>query len=406
MTGRQNNKLVLFTSDFPFGTGETFLETEINYLSKGFEEVLIISSNNEDLQTRELPENCSAERIDLRVSGVQKFGSVVGVFSKIVREERKIVRDVYEKQITWGMQKTMLISQIRGLLVAKKVNELIDRGYSPEQTVLYSYWCDDSALGLAIASQKNPEIKAVCRIHRWDVYFDQSAVGYLPYRHFIADHLRAIFSISEDGIRAAQEDWKVETFRFKLSRLGIEAQEPVLDRNDGVFTIVSCSNLIPVKRVHLIAEAVKALDGRSPLLWVHIGDGTERSRIEAILEGLSSNTQVRLMGRMPNKEVFGLYRNLAPDVFINVSSSEGVPVSIMEAMSFGIPAIATDAGGNREIVNSSSGFLIPVDCSIETLETTLLSLLNDPPLDAFRMWSDHYKASSNYSQFTTSLQSL
>jgi glycosyltransferase involved in cell wall biosynthesis len=101
-----------------------------------------------------------------------------------------------------------------------------------------------------------------------------------------------------------------------------------------------------------------------------------------------------------------LYRNLAPDVFINVSSSEGVPVSIMEAMSFGIPAIATDAGGNREIVNSSSGFLIPVDCSIETLETTLLSLLNDPPLDAFRMWSDHYKASSNYFLFTTSLRLL
>lgn len=49
------------------------------------------------------------------------------------------------------------------------------------------------------------------------------------------------------------------------------------------------------------------------------------------------------------------------DLFVNMSLSEGIPVSIMEAISFGIPIIATNVGGNAEIVNDETGVLIPVN---------------------------------------------
>ena len=48
------------------------------------------------------------------------------------------------------------------------------------------------------------------------------------------------------------------------------------------------------------------------------------------------------------------------DLFVNMSLSEGIPVSIMEAISFGIPIIATNVGGNAEIVNDETGVLIPL----------------------------------------------
>ena len=49
------------------------------------------------------------------------------------------------------------------------------------------------------------------------------------------------------------------------------------------------------------------------------------------------------------------------DYFINLSDSEGIPVSIMEAMSVGIPIIARDVGGNREIVTNNNGCLLEGD---------------------------------------------
>ena len=54
-------------------------------------------------------------------------------------------------------------------------------------------------------------------------------------------------------------------------------------------------------------------------------------------------------------------------MFINVSSTEGIPVSIMEAMSFGIPVIATAVGGTPEIVNNENGYLLSKDPSAKEL---------------------------------------
>jgi glycosyltransferase involved in cell wall biosynthesis len=408
----ETKKLVLFNADFPYGTGETFLETEIRYLAEGFEKVHIVSSNLKDKQSRELPENCSVERLNLSVSNRDKFLSFLGLFNPLFWSELKIIRKVYGLSLSSGIIKTMLISMLRAKRVTRKAKQLTEDGFSSDNTVFYSYWCDDAALGLAMAAEKDNRLSSVCRIHRWDVYFDQSAVDYLPYRHYIAQHLKKIFSISNDGIRYASEVWKVDTSNFTLSRLGIEAQEPMQVRADGVFTIVSCSNLIPVKRVHLIAEAVKALDGRFPLLWVHVGNGPERLRIEALIAGVSDRTEVRLMGRMPNSEVFKLYRELAPDVFINVSSSEGVPVSIMEAMSFGIPVIATDVGGNGEIVNERNGKLLNCDLSPDLISTTLVDFIMESDEKSLKAKEAHntsqqdYDAVKNYTTFTQLLSRI
>jgi len=54
-----NKKLVLITSDFPFGKGETFLETELPFLAPTFESILIVSSNVTSIEQRPLPSNCT-----------------------------------------------------------------------------------------------------------------------------------------------------------------------------------------------------------------------------------------------------------------------------------------------------------------------------------------------------------
>lgn len=55
---------------------------------------------------------------------------------------------------------------------------------------------------------------------------------------------------------------------------------------------------------------------------------------------------VELTVLLGNQLVYDFYRNNDVDVFVNLSESEGIPVSIIETISFGVPVVATDVGGN------------------------------------------------------------
>jgi glycosyltransferase involved in cell wall biosynthesis len=410
MSNQNSKTLILLTGGFPYGTGETFLETEIKYLCEGFEQVKILAVDPLDVQLRPVPQNCNVSIIRTKRDAEQKLRALTGILEPRVKVEIRIIKEEYGMTMNKGILSTLLMSLQRAKTIEKQILPHINED---ENNILYSYWCDDSALALALLSEKRKALKTVCRIHRWDVYFDQSPIGYLPFRHFIYRNLRNIFSISEDGIRYASEIWKVDPSKFILSRLGIEAQEPMNERTDGVFTIVSCSNLIPVKRVHLIAEVIKELDGKFPLRWIHIGDGPERKRVESIISGISEQTQVVLKGRLSNTEVFELYREMVPDLFVNLSSSEGIPVSIMEAMSIGIPVIATDVGGNAEIVNECNGILLEANPNIESFSEALESLINCDKIrfnskreGALSMWENEYDAELNYQKFVENLNLL
>lgn len=125
------------------------------------------------------------------------------------------------------------------------------------------------------------------------------------------------------------------------------------------YTIVSCSNIIPVKRCNKIVDILSCLDGFQ-IQWFHFGDGEEREKlIQYTQNKLSDNVSFHIDGAIPNSELMDFYKNTQVDLFINVSDSEGIPVSMMEALSFGIPVIATNVGGTSEIITDGvNGFLI------------------------------------------------
>lgn len=86
----------------------------------------------------------------------------------------------------------------------------------------------------------------------------------------------------------------------------------------------------------------------------------------------------------------------------------------MEAMSHGIPVIATDVGGTKEIVeNDVNGFLLPVDFKNEDLQSLLNTFLNMNEATysllqrgSRKVWSDKFDAASNYNDFITELKHL
>jgi glycosyltransferase involved in cell wall biosynthesis len=87
-----------------------------------------------------------------------------------------------------------------------------------------------------------------------------------------------------------------------------------------------------------------------------VGDGSERTRLESLVVELGIASQVKFWGQQLDVTPFFS----AADAFIMSSLSEGLPVSLLQAFSLGIPAIVTDVGGMAEVVRlARAGIIVP-----------------------------------------------
>ena len=118
------------------------------------------------------------------------------------------------------------------------------------------------------------------------------------------------------------------------------------------------------------------------------------------------DSHVMFMYRQPNKAVLDFYRTHHVDLFINLSVYEGLPVSIMEAMSFGIPVLATDVGGTSEIVIDGVGELVDKNSSIEEIANKAIKIiLTDGNRNKImrehikKVWKINFYAEKNYTDW-------
>ena len=409
-------KHLIITSEFPYGSGETFLETEIIYLAKVFDKVIIISHNVNSSTKRKCPSNVEVIRVPYTLNRFGKIKSLLGFLDYNFWREIKYIKKVYDKSFSFGILKTMLISLTNAKRLKNLYSKILDE-YMAEFLVLYSYWGNDSALALSLLKFKDQNIKCISRIHGWDVFFEPSAYNYLPYRNYISNHLDNIFSISQEGIEYCRTIWKVNTDNIKLSRLGVINQmnfQSIDLKDKKELLIVSCSNVIPLKRVDLIAKSLSMIK-EIPIKWAHFGDGSSFDEVISIAKEKLTMSLVKFefRGRVANYKVLNFYKKNQPDLFINLSTSEGVPVSIMEAMGFSIPVIATNVGGTSEIVNNDNGYLIssnPLPNEVAGAITNYYHLnleeKNKKRLAAYNTWREKYNAEKNYTEFIDQVFSL
>ena len=97
---------------------------------------------------------------------------------------------------------------------------------------------------------------------------------------------------------------------------------------------------------------------------------------------LNLTQNVTFAGNIDNKDLLNLYQTSKVDLLIQNSItrfglSEGIPVSIMEAMAHGIPVIATDCGGTKELVDGKSGILVNQN-DPEAVSNAIIRLLSNP----------------------------
>lgn len=124
------------------------------------------------------------------------------------------------------------------------------------------------------------------------------------------------------------------------------------------FTLVYVGRLAPVKNHGLLLHAFRAALSIMPdlRLWM-VGDGSERKSLKNLAADLDIAQQVTFWGQQLDVAPFFS----AADAFIMSSRSEGLPMSLLQAFSIGLPAIVTDVGGMAEVVRlAQAGFTVSV----------------------------------------------
>ena len=129
--------------------------------------------------------------------------------------------------------------------------------------------------------------------------------------------------------------------------------------------IITVANLVPGKQISrfirgLISFAIKY--GQLEITYDVIGGGPERENIANASSSSPRNLKVNLLGELSNEKVLSNYVKSEYDLFVLPSASEGLSVAVMEAMSFGIPALVTNVGGMCELVEDGvSGLMMKGD---------------------------------------------
>jgi glycosyltransferase involved in cell wall biosynthesis len=176
-----------------------------------------------------------------------------------------------------------------------------------------------------------------------------------------------------------------------VDRFGVRMEAGVGEQD--IF-LISVGRLVYQKAHEYLVAAMPEVLKEFPNVKVGIcGDGVLRAELESQIHSLGLSNSVRLFGRSDHVANY----LASADVFVMPSRWEGLPIALLEAMSAGLPVIATNVEGVDEvIVDGEQGLLVPVG-NVDALVRAILQLLRDPAMRARMGLSSKQRIAERYS---------
>jgi glycosyltransferase involved in cell wall biosynthesis len=405
---------VLITDTFPFdgAVEHTFIEPSLPYLVQTFDHVIVAPERLAGRQ-RPLSQGVVLDQSLAKALERGRFGHLIRGFMS-----SDMVREIFGTP--WLLFRWLTLARTalfisRARATSQWAERLVEqRGLQPESTVLCTFWMFHAAYGLGLLKRRLPRLHVVSQAHGADLYETRHSPPYIPCRRRTIALLDAIYPDSAEGVAYLKAHPASHNTPIEIARLGTPDPEVrCAPSRDSVLRVVSCSSLMPVKRVDLLVAGLAELARRRPDLridWRHFGDGEKRGLVETAAKTLPPSVTWTIAGHVPVENIVAWYRHNPVDVFVNVSSSEGTPVSAMEAASFGIPLVATAVGGNREIVTPANGFQLDPEPTPEAVADKLDWFASNPDRPAAlrdgsrAVWERDYAARVNFPAFAARLR--
>lgn len=241
---------------------------------------------------------------------------------------------------------------------------------------VHAYWASTVAT-VAMGAAELAGVPWSFTAHRYDIV-EASLLGE---KSASADFVR---SISQAGIEFARARSQSEFCRkARVLHLGVEMPERVPVRKANSFVVLCPAAFRPVKGHSVLIDGFsRLLRLRPDARLMMVGEGPMRGRIESLVTSTGLQRQVQFMGAVSHEKLLSLYSEGRVSAVTLASTDtgdglpEGIPVSLMEAMAYGVPVVATDAGGTSELLAGGAGTLVAQN-DPEALALALYRLASD-----------------------------
>jgi glycosyltransferase involved in cell wall biosynthesis len=408
-------RIALLTNAYPYHPGEQFIEDEIEYWAKNPVARVTVLPAVARGEPRPLPGDVS---IDLCMANgtisARFFSALAALLSPMFWHELGYLK---------RSRKIDPYTVVRALLHASKViaqtaslRRYIQR--HGEIDVAYCYWNETQSYAALRVKKEGGIRKVISRIHGIDLHEVRRPHNYMPLkRQFIRAYDR-VFTTSRAAQAYLELTYGAPTERVGVSPLGVPLADMLSQPSrSGSLHMVSVSFCVPVKRLDRIVEALRLFAVRHKELeitWTHIGGGPLFESTKSLAASRFAdihNISFEFLGEMANDVVKKYYSSTSVDLFINMSESEGVPVSIMEAMSAGVPAIAPNVGGISNLVSDQCGVLLGQRPSTQDIADAIGTVVFGDKRDVLRMNArkmveEHFSSDRNYSNFIASVLAI
>ena len=401
-------KVAILTNAYPYLPGEQFIEDEIGYWAARPEVEVTVLPALASGPARAVP---AGIEVSLDMAGTVGPGRLwyvlVALPSALFRRELGQL---------WRSRKLRAATVGRALLHVSKVLEQAARLRRHARIhgridVAYCYWNETQACAAILAREAGAVRKVVSRVHGFDLYEARRPHGYMPLKRQFIAAFDAIFALSAEASAYLQRTYGAPPERIRISPLGVPLAGALARPGEsGSLHIVSVSYCLPVKRLDRIIDALGLLARRHPdtrISWTHLGGGPLLQETMALAtRKLASlgNLACRFAGELPHAAVAAHYREAPVDMLVNASESEGVPVSIMEAMSAGVPVIAPDVGGVASLVSARCGVLLGAQPDAQAIAAAMEQVAFAPGRERLRRQARQvieagFDAARNYRDF-------
>lgn len=403
---QSTKKILLISNSYPAKNSpeKVFILPELRHLANIDIQITLMPVRRFDSIDSELP-------INVYVS--DELANAYSVNNIIINLLSLLINPVFWQEI-WKRPSLLFRWRFWKESVRAAVAKYIFKSKLHDFDLFYTYWFCGETTGLAWAGVK----PIVTRAHGYDIYTEvEGNNGWIPYRYEVIKVVGKIIVLSIQARDYLINRFTTDSSKILVYPLGVEPHIPTSFDESYIKSeifFLSCSYPATVKRLPLIAEFMYSFAMFHPDLnvcWTHIGAEEEEIGITTNRDFLS-NLTIKALGRQSNEFVISFFQKNEISFFINLSSSEGMPVSIMEAMSFGIPVIATSVGGIPDMLHYGGGILLEKDFDLVKVVKNIADVFRNQDTyynlrqEAISVQRKFFDSTVNHKQFAEFISNL
>lgn len=346
---RRPLRLLYVTTSLPYGPGEAFVLPELAELKKRGNQVWVVPIHGRGALLHEGAQDLLSRCLSGKLLNERLIFGALAEFVRAPSASLRALRSLWTPNLRHLFKNLAVLP--KGLWIAREVRRLrVDH--------IHVHWAATTASMGMVASEVSG-VPWSFTAHRWDIIENNLLTRK-------AQHAMFARFISESGLRLALERGFNAQDRAHVLHMGtvLPSELSSKPRERRPMRVLCPANLLPVKGHRYLLEAMALMHNERVDLWL-AGQGELEGALREQATRLGLDCRMRFLGQVPHDELLRLYREgevdvvVLPSVDLGGGLHEGIPVSLMEAMAYGLPVVSTQTGGIPELLGDGAGVLVP-----------------------------------------------